>query len=101
GDEGQIAEQPLNTSLTLHVPADAKVYLSGNETKSSGETRRFSTTKLANGREWQDYAIRVEIERDGQTLTREETVSLKAGEARELTVGFDAPQFAQTAVDRQ
>jgi len=101
GDEGQIAEQPLSTSLTLHVPAEAKVYLSGNETKSAGETRRFSTTKLANGQAWQDYVVRVELEQNGQLLTKEETVSLKAGEARELTINFDAPQVAQAAVDRE
>jgi uncharacterized protein (TIGR03000 family) len=101
GDEGQIAEQPLSTSLTLHVPAQAKVYLSGNETKSFGETRRFSTTKLANGQAWQDYVVRVELEQNGQLLTKEEAVSLAAGDARELTIRFDAPQVAQTAVDRE
>jgi uncharacterized protein (TIGR03000 family) len=101
GDEEQVAEQPVRTSLTLHVPAEAKVYLSGNETKSFGKTRRFSTTKLAGGQAWQDYVVRVELEQDGQILTKEETVSLKAGDARELTVSFDAPQVAQATVDRQ
>ncbi|HUY93596.1 MAG TPA: TIGR03000 domain-containing protein [Pirellulales bacterium] len=101
GEQEEIAEQPVSTSLTLHVPADAKVFLSGNETKSFGETRRFSTTKLTGGQEWQDYVVRVELTRDGKTLTKEETVSLKAGDARELTVEFDAPQIAQTKVDRQ
>lgn len=101
GQEEEVAEQPVSTSLTLHVPADAKVFLSGNETKSFGETRRFSTTKLVAGGEWQDYVVRVELSRDGQTLTKEETISLKAGDARELTVEFDAPQVAQTNVDRQ
>jgi uncharacterized protein (TIGR03000 family) len=101
GQEEEVAEQPVSTSLTLHVPADAKVFLSGNETKSFGETRRFSTTKLAAGGEWQDYVVRVELTRDGKTLTKVETVSLKAGDARELTVDFDAPQVAQTNVDRQ
>ena len=97
----EVAEQPVSTSLTLHVPADAKVFLSGNETKSYGETRRFSTTKLIAGQEWQDYVVRVELSREGQTLSKEETVSLKAGDTRELTVSFDAPQVAQTTVDRQ
>ncbi|HVW38679.1 MAG TPA: TIGR03000 domain-containing protein, partial [Pirellulales bacterium] len=101
GQEEEVAEQPVSTSLTLHVPADAKVFLSGNETQSFGETRRFSTTKLTAGGEWQDYVVRVELTRDGKTLTKVETVSLKPGDDRELTVDFDAPQVAQTKVDRQ
>lgn len=101
GEEEQVAEQPVNTSLTLHVPADAKVYLSGNETRGNGELRRFSTTKLQAGQQWQDYVVRVEVERNGQALSKEETVSLKGGDARELTFDFDAPQVAQTSLDRQ
>jgi uncharacterized protein (TIGR03000 family) len=101
GDEEQVAEQPVNTSLTLHVPADAKVYLSGNETHGSGEVRRFSTTKLQAGQKWQDYVVRVEVQRNGKTMTKEETVSLNGGDARELDITFDAPQVAQTTVDRQ
>jgi uncharacterized protein (TIGR03000 family) len=100
-EDEQIAEQPVSTSLTLHVPADAKVYLSGNETRGAGEVRRFSTTKLAAGQQWQDYVVRVEVQRDGRTLSKEETVSLKGGDARELNVDFSAPQVAQTSVDRQ
>lgn len=100
-DQEQVAEQPVSTSLTLHVPADAKVYLSGNETRGNGDVRRFSTTKLASGEAWQDYVVRVEVQRDGKTLTKEENVSLKGGEARELSFSFDAPQVAQTSLDRQ
>ena len=84
GDEEQVAEQPVSTSLTLHVPADAKVYLSGNETHGSGEVRRFSTTKLQSGQKWQDYVVRVEVQRNGKTLSKEENVSLNGGDAREL-----------------
>ena len=40
------------TSLTLHVPADAKVWLAGNETSSAGATRQFQTSTLAAGQAW-------------------------------------------------
>jgi uncharacterized protein (TIGR03000 family) len=93
----RVATEPARTSLTLLVPADAKVYLSGNPTQSSGEVREFSTTKLAGGAEWKDYAVRVELERDGQILTQEKTVSLRAGESKELKISFDAPEVARTA----
>ncbi len=39
----------LETALTVHVPADAQVYLAGNETRGSGTVRTFRTTKLAPG----------------------------------------------------
>jgi uncharacterized protein (TIGR03000 family) len=84
------------TSLTLRVPADARVLLAGTETKGSGEVRVFRTTALESGEEWSQYAIRVLVERDGETLVREETISLKAGDTRTLNVSFDAPKIAST-----
>jgi uncharacterized protein (TIGR03000 family) len=94
-DADPVAKQPVRTSLTLHVPADAKVYLSGNETRGTGEVRTFSTTKLAEGQAWGNYVVRVELDRDGRTVSQEQTVDLKGGDIRELTVDFDAPQVAR------
>lgn len=101
-DDGadNVAETPARTTLTLHVPEDAKVYLSGKETHSQGTVREFSTTRLPSGGQWNDYSIRVEIERDGQRLTKEQSVSLAAGETREVSIDFDAPQVASTATSR-
>jgi uncharacterized protein (TIGR03000 family) len=90
-----IANQPVRTSLTLHVPADAKVYLSGNETRGGGEVRTFSTTKLATGQAWDNYVVRVEVERNGRTLSKEETVEIKGGDVRDLTIDLDALQVAR------
>ena len=94
-NDESIASEPVRTSLTLHVPADAKVYLSGKETRGFGETRVFSTTKLPLGEQWASYVVRVEVQRDGETLSQEETVDLSGGETRELTIAFDAPQVAR------
>jgi uncharacterized protein (TIGR03000 family) len=96
------AAKPVKTSLTLNVPADAKVYLSGNESKSTGEVRQFVTTKLNAGESWDNYTIRVELERNGQKITKEETIKLAAGQTRELTIDVDAAQVAQaTTGERQ
>ncbi|MBX7071736.1 MAG: TIGR03000 domain-containing protein [Pirellulales bacterium] len=91
----RVARQPVKTTLLLRVPADAKVYLSGMETKSTGELREFSTAKLTDGQTWSDYAVRVELNRDGQTLTKETNLSLIGGETRELSVDFDNTAVAQ------
>jgi uncharacterized protein (TIGR03000 family) len=87
-------DSSVETSLTLHVPSDAKVYLAGNSTKAGGETRVFRTTGLNGGKAWDAYTVRVELERGGRTLTKEETISLKAGQSQELRFDFDGDQIA-------
>jgi uncharacterized protein (TIGR03000 family) len=82
------------TTLTLRVPEDARVTLAGNETSATGELRVYRTTSLSDGQTWSDYQVRVTIERDGQTLTREQTIQLAAGESRELAFDFAAEKVA-------
>jgi uncharacterized protein (TIGR03000 family) len=74
------------TVLTLNVPEDAEVYLAGNKTRGSGKVRTFRTTKLADGQAWNDYTIRVSVMRNGQELSKEERITLRAGDSRELTI---------------
>ncbi|HEX3726206.1 MAG TPA: TIGR03000 domain-containing protein [Pirellulales bacterium] len=78
------------TTLVIHVPDDAKLFLAGQETHSTGPVREFSTNKLPSGSEWNTYAIRAVVERDGQQQVREESISLKAGESRDVTISFDS-----------
>lgn len=88
------APQVPETVLTLHVPEDAEVYLAGNKTSSSGKVRTFRTTKLAEGQSWNDYAIRVTVNRDGKQLSKEQRISLNAGDARELTIDVEDNRVA-------
>ena len=88
------AGDSAETSLTLHVPADAKVFLAGNPTKANGETRVFRTDRLISGKTWQDYTIRVELDRGGRTVTKEETITLNAGQSQELRFDFDGDKIA-------
>jgi uncharacterized protein (TIGR03000 family) len=90
----QLATAELETSLTVHVPAGAKVYLAGNPTKAQGETRVFRTTGLSSGKNWNDYTVRVELEQEGRIVTKEKTISLKAGESQELTFDFEGDRVA-------
>jgi uncharacterized protein (TIGR03000 family) len=91
-----IASKPVvKTSLTLHVPADAKVTLAGVSTKQTGELRQFTTTKLSSGQVWNDYKVVVEMEKDGQVVRQERTLKLTGGQPQELTVNLDSNQIAQ------
>jgi uncharacterized protein (TIGR03000 family) len=88
------ARESVETALTLHVPSDATVYLAGNETRGNGPVRTFRTTKLDGGKEWSQYVVRVTVVRDGENLTKEETITLRAGDQTELTFDFDVDKVA-------
>jgi uncharacterized protein (TIGR03000 family) len=91
-----IASAPaVKTSLTLHVPADAKISLAGVDTKQSGELRQFATTRLAAGQTWDGYKVVVEMNKNGQTLHEERTIKLVGGEAQELSINFDSTAVAK------
>lgn len=91
------AEKPVKTQVKVEVPADAKVFLSGAPTKQTGAERTYVTTRLAPGQVWEDYTVRVEVERDGQTLVREEKLSVTGGGSYELAFDFDSTAPAQLA----
>jgi uncharacterized protein (TIGR03000 family) len=93
------ASAEARTTLIVRLPEDAKLFLAGHEMKATGSVREFSTGKLPAGSEWNTYAIRAVVERDGKPEVREETVSLKAGESREVTISFDSAQVADKVAD--
>jgi len=88
---------PARTSLTVRVPENAKVYLEGNATRSTGAVRQYATGHLEDGQEWVGYEVRVEIDQDGQKLVQRKTLTLKAGQTHEVSFDFDMPALAQTA----
>lgn len=90
------ATKKNQATLKLNVPSDARVYLGGHATNTAGTTRWYAPTMPASGQE-SDYVVRVELERDGQKLVREERVALSAGEFRELSIGFDRPESSVAA----
>ncbi len=100
-DAAATAAAETRTTLTVHVPADARLYLADHETQATGEVREFSTNRLPAGSQWATYAIKAVIERDGKPIVHEQTISLKAGESRDLTINFDEPaQKVATKTDR-
>lgn len=88
------ASQDLVTVVQLYVPADAKVSLAGNETNGSGPVRTFRTKQLKVGQQWTDYTVRVTATVDGQSVTKERTVNVKAGSVTELNFDFDDSTIA-------
>ncbi len=76
------------TSLSLSVPADAKVVLGGSETSTNGSFRYFSTKTLAKGQSWSNYDVVVSVVRDGKDVTRRQVITLAAGDSQQLNFDF-------------
>lgn len=72
---------PMNQSatITLNVPADAKVFVNDYQTKSTGPVRQFASRNLMPGFDY-EYKIRVEIVRNGQILEANRIVVLRSGQ---------------------
>ncbi|REK07507.1 MAG: TIGR03000 domain-containing protein [Planctomycetota bacterium] len=82
------------TTLVVHLPQDAKLYLAGRATSGGGEVREFTTTQLAPGEQWASYTVRAVVNRDGHEEVRQQRVTLEAGETQTVSLDFDAPQVA-------
>ena len=84
-------DRPAMTTLTLNVPKDAKVVLCGCKTSAVGRRRHYRTNTLVEGEVWDDYTIEVSLEKDGQLLTRRESIKIIGGEVRTIDFDFDTP----------
>jgi uncharacterized protein (TIGR03000 family) len=69
--------------VLVSLPADAKLYVDGQLTRTADKAfRTFMTPDLEDGMEYR-YVMKAEVVRDGQTQTETQTVIVKAGmEAR-------------------
>ena len=91
-------EKELVTSLKLNVPEDAQVSLGGVETNMKGTKRVFETNRLGPGQGYFNYKVVVLVKRNGETISKEETVNINAGESKELNFEFPSNE-AQVAAN--
>lgn len=82
--------------LTIWVPARAKVFINGMETKTNGSRRRYVSHGLQPGLEYK-YVIRAEIVRDGKIAEETKTVKLTAGGTEGVAFGFNVSPLQQFA----
>jgi uncharacterized protein (TIGR03000 family) len=82
-------------TITVSLPADAKLFVDDAATTSTSETRTFTSPELNAGKDYH-YTIKAEIVRQGQKLTASERVTVRAGE--ETKVSFTQVQFAADSV---
>jgi uncharacterized protein (TIGR03000 family) len=80
--------------LTVSVPADAKVFVNGQSTRSTGELRQYASSGLQPAAVY-PYRVRAEFVRDGKPISEEKTVQLTAGQTGSVT--FSAAPNAQVS----
>ena len=79
------------TSLTIHVPHDAKVYLASHEMRQTGPVRIFETTELPATSNVRNYQILVTVNRHDRVLKQERLITIRAGQNQEESFYFDEP----------
>jgi uncharacterized protein (TIGR03000 family) len=78
------ADEPA--TITVKLPADARLYFDDNPTRQDGATRTFVTPELRPGKEFV-YQAKVEYVRDGRTMTQTKAVTVRAGQTARVEFG--------------
>ena len=74
--------------LNVKVPEDAKVYLQDQLMTIPGTQRRFVTPAIRQGYQ-SNYTVKVEVVRNGQTITKTAQATVSAGQEVDVVVSFD------------
>ena len=82
--------------LNINVPADAKLYLQDQLMTVEGAQRRFVTPLIQAG-EQHLYTVKVEVVRDGKTLTKTAQTTVTLGQEAVVTVAFEGQESGSTA----
>src|SRR5271157_5569989 len=74
--------------LNVKVPGDAKVYLQDQLMTIPGTQRRFVTPAIRQGYQ-SNYTVKVEVVRNGQTITKTAQAAVSSGQEVDVVVSFD------------
>lgn len=79
--------------ITVYVPAEAKVFVNGRQTKSNGTRREYVSYGLQDGLQYR-YTILAQVERDGKLYEETREVILTAGAKKGVAFSFQFPSEA-------
>jgi uncharacterized protein (TIGR03000 family) len=71
--------------LTVTVPSDARIYVNGKPTTSTGGQRNFISRGLKPGSVY-TYEVKAIVEREGRDIEEVKTVKLQAGDVTEIAM---------------
>ncbi len=83
--EEEVSNAPA--TIEVNLPAEAKLTVDGNPTRSTSDRRTFITPALEAGVSFV-YTLRAEIVRDGQNAVQSQDVTVRAGETTQVSFTF-------------
>lgn len=98
GDQSLLDRTLGSATLAVQVPVDARVYVNDRPTRTTGSYRQYISRGLVPGSDY-TYEVRVEVVRDGRTISDVRTVNLRAGGTQELAFRMDRPSSTIAARD--
>ncbi len=98
-DDSQTSVSSDSVLISVSVPADAKVYINGYETKSVGTTRTYVSRGLAAGQRYK-YEVRAEVQRDGQTSTDTKVAFVTPSQTSRLAFNLPPVEAAPSVVSQ-
>jgi uncharacterized protein (TIGR03000 family) len=84
-------------ALTVWVPFDAKVYINGKETHSTGSRRQYVSYGLQSGMSYK-YVVKVQVVRNGELQEDTKTETMTAGDIKAVAFGFN-PSTTEMAAE--
>jgi uncharacterized protein (TIGR03000 family) len=73
-------------TVVVQLPADARMWVDGQQADLTSGTRSFQTPALDRGRDYA-YTIRAEATRDGQAVSQSQRVVVRAGQVSRVDFG--------------
>jgi uncharacterized protein (TIGR03000 family) len=88
-----VLDGPRTATLVVDLPADARLLIDGQTTRSETAHRVFETPALETGRDF-SYTLQAQVVRDGKTEIITKNVTVRAGEATEVRLELPATAVA-------
>jgi uncharacterized protein (TIGR03000 family) len=85
------AAQSQPATIVVQLPADAKLTVDDQVTKSTSATRRFLSPPLQAGKTFQ-YTFKAEFKRGGKTITISEKVNVRGGQETSVVLDYPEPR---------
>jgi len=93
-DEEQESTGPARATITVRLPADARLTIDGEATRSTSDTRSFVTPPLERDKDFH-YTLEARVLRDGKPVTMSKRVTVRAGEETQVSLDASSGNVAQ------
>jgi len=87
------ASDPSRARIVVQLPAEARLTVDDSPTQSTSSVRTFISPPLESGKSYY-YTLKAEINRDGQTLTTDRRITVRAGEQSNVKLEFPVASVA-------